>query len=86
MVGSGMRNGPDRIRRVGALMNLASDDPESQVRKALYAQASTTRMGRWPQRPGRLPLGRGGCGAVPSLCYGAAYFYSTSLCAGPKTP
>ncbi len=29
---------PDRIRRVGALLNLASDDAESQARNAAFLQ------------------------------------------------
>ena len=29
---------PERMRRVGALMNLAADDPESQARVSAFAQ------------------------------------------------
>jgi putative ABC transport system substrate-binding protein len=35
---AGSAQQPDRMRRVGALMNLAADDPESQARVAAFAQ------------------------------------------------
>jgi putative tryptophan/tyrosine transport system substrate-binding protein len=30
---------PERLRRIGVLMNLAADDPESQARNAAFLQA-----------------------------------------------
>jgi putative tryptophan/tyrosine transport system substrate-binding protein len=44
---------PDRVRRVGVLLNLSEDDVEAQrLVKAFRG------MGRWPQPSNRLPLGR----------------------------
>jgi putative tryptophan/tyrosine transport system substrate-binding protein len=34
---------PERVRRVGVLMNLAPDDPEGQVRLKVFLQALTPR-------------------------------------------
>jgi hypothetical protein len=34
----------ERVRRIGALMNLAADDSESQVRVVAFAQGLSTRL------------------------------------------
>ena len=53
---------PERMRRIGVLMSLAADDPESQARIAAFLQG-LQQLG-WtdrPQRADRHPLGGGRC-------------------------
>ena len=48
---------PERIRRVGVLMNLTADDPEAPGRVAAFAQG-LGELDHRPQRADRLPVGR----------------------------
>ena len=51
---------PERMRRIGALMYLAADDPEfTGPRGRIRARAAGVRLDRGPQYSDRLPLGRG---------------------------
>ena len=54
------RSRPDRMRRIGVLMNTGPDDPEGQARIVAFVQA-LQRIGldRRPQCADRLPLGAG---------------------------
>jgi putative ABC transport system substrate-binding protein len=48
----------ERMRRVGVLMSLTSDDPEGQGRLAAFLQgAAGSAVERQPQRAHRPPLG-----------------------------
>jgi putative ABC transport system substrate-binding protein len=52
----------ERVRRIGVLMNLAADDPESQTRNAAFLQG-LQQLGWTDGRnvADRLSLGRGRC-------------------------
>jgi putative ABC transport system substrate-binding protein len=42
---------PDRMRRIGVLMNTAADDPTGQTRLGVRAGAGASGLDRWPQCP-----------------------------------
>ena len=48
---------PERVRRIGVLMNLAADDPESQVRIATLLQSLQELGWRDGRNVDRNPLG-----------------------------
>ena len=53
---------PERLRRIGVLMTVAADDPESQAsHDGVRAGAAGIGLDRRPQRAHRLPVGRGRC-------------------------
>ena len=53
---------PGRMRRVGVLLNITADDPESQGRLAAFAQGLQSLGWVIGQKcPGRIPLGRRQC-------------------------
>jgi putative ABC transport system substrate-binding protein len=50
---------PDRMRRIGVLVNLSENDVEAQrLVKAFREGLAQLGWGRWPQPSDRLPLGR----------------------------
>jgi putative ABC transport system substrate-binding protein len=51
---------PERMRRIGVLMAMTADDPESATRLAAFAQGQIG-LDHRPKRPCRLPLGRRQC-------------------------
>jgi hypothetical protein len=57
----------DRVRRIGALMTQAADDPEGQSRLLALAQGTGIRLDHRPQRADRHTLGRRRCRALPKI-------------------
>jgi putative ABC transport system substrate-binding protein len=47
---------PDRARRIGILMTIAANDPESQARIVAFAQSLQALGDRRPQRTHRYPI------------------------------
>ena len=62
---------PERMRRIGVLMNLAADDPEGQARLAAFLQG-LQQLGWTDGRNVRIdyPLGRGRCRPHSQVCGG----------------
>ena len=49
---------PERMRRIGVLMNLAADDPEGQARsRCISTGTAGSRVGRGPQCANPHPVG-----------------------------
>src|SRR5262249_51937325 len=50
---------PERMRRIGILMNLAADDPQAQARVAAFStRVARGWLGGGPQSADRYPMGR----------------------------